>query len=171
MASVITRAMARSMARQTGELELLDELFLQGLAVLVAEIAAAVVVARPGGVRGAAGLLAPGLVGDLHLRLFALVARGAVAVELRVLFLGRVFARAIRARRRAISTDVSRVSSSGLEHDIGLEGLPDMRLQVERGELQQPNRLLQLRRHGELLADAKLQTWLQHFSFGSKPTV
>ena len=32
------------------------------------------------------------------------------------------------------------------------------------GKLQQPDRLLQLRRHGQLLADAKLQTWLQHNS-------
>ena len=34
--------------RELGELELLDELLLQGLAVLVAEVAAAVVIARPG---------------------------------------------------------------------------------------------------------------------------
>ena len=39
-----------------------------------------------------------------------------------------------------------------------------MGLQIERGELQQPDGLLQLRRHGELLADTELQTWLQHGS-------
>jgi hypothetical protein len=44
-------------------------------------------------------------------------------------------------------------------------------LQVQGWQLQQPDRLLKLRRHGELLADAKLQTWLQHSSFKSKPTV
>ena len=71
MASVITRAMARSMGLKLGELELLDQLFLQRLGMLVAEVAAAVVVARPGAVRGSARLLAPGLVGDLHLGLFA----------------------------------------------------------------------------------------------------
>ena len=37
--------------RELGELELLDELLLQRLAVLVAEVAAAVVIARPGGIR------------------------------------------------------------------------------------------------------------------------
>ncbi len=46
-----------------------------------------------------------------------------------------------------------------------------MRLQVERWQLQQPDGLLQLRGHGQLLADAKLQTWLQHIAFQSKPTV
>ena len=58
-----------------------------------------------------------------------------------------------------------------LEHHIGLERLTNVRLQIEGRQLQQPNGLLQLRRHRELLADAKLQTWLQHSSFRSKPTV
>ena len=46
-----------------------------------------------------------------------------------------------------------------------------MGLQIQRGQLQQPDGLLKLRRHRELLADAKLQTWLQHSSLRSKPTV
>jgi hypothetical protein len=46
-----------------------------------------------------------------------------------------------------------------------------MRLQIERGQLQQSDGLLQLRRHRQLLAYAKLQTWLQHEFLSSKPTV
>jgi hypothetical protein len=45
----------------------------------------------------------------------------------------------------------------GLEHHIGFEQLADVSLQFERGQLQQPDRLLQLRCHCQLLAKAKLQ--------------
>jgi len=44
----------------------------------------------------------------------------------------------------------------GLEHEVGVERLLDLRAQFERGQLQQPYRLLQLRRHRELLAESKL---------------
>ena len=167
---------------QFGEFQLLYELFLQGLTVLVAEIAAAIIVSRPGGIRRTARLFAPCLVRDLHFRLFALIARGAVAVEFSVLFLGRRFIESALVAAHLVAHLAAHGVAGyfqralqgllvGLEHDIGLEGLAYMSLKVERGELQQPYRLLQLRRHGELLADAKLQTWLQHISIRSKPTV
>ena len=56
--------------RKLGQFQLLDQLLLQGLAVLIAEIAAAIIIARIGSVGGAAGLFAPSLIGDLHFRGF-----------------------------------------------------------------------------------------------------
>jgi hypothetical protein len=153
--------------RKIGEFELFDELFLQRLSVLVAEVAAAVIIARPRSVRGSAGLFAPGLVRDLHFGFFTLFGGGGIAVELGILLVDRsLFALAHDIRLRIQGEFILR-----LEHHVGLERLPDVRLQIERGQLQQPDGLLQLRRHGELLANAKLQTWLQHSSFRSKPTV
>ena len=160
--------------RELGELELLDELLLQRLPVLVAEVAAPVL-AGPGTVRGAARLLAPRLVGDLDLGLLALIGGGdGVTVELGVLLLDRrrLFARALgRGLERRIERGIERELVLGLEHHVGLEGLAHVGLQIERGELQQPDGLLQLRRHGELLADTELQTWLQHGYSRSKPTI
>ncbi len=156
---------------QLGEFQLFDELFLQGLTMLVAEIAAAVVIAGPGSIRRTAGLLSPGLVRDLHLGFFALLGGSVVAVQFGVfLFDGQVFALARVFAQHRFAQRLRRLFF-GLEHHIGLERLADMRLQIERGQLQQPDGLLQLRRHGELLADAKLQTGLQHSSFRSEPTV
>jgi len=43
-----------------------------------------------------------------------------------------------------------------LEHDVRLQRLLDLGLQLERGELQQADRLLQLRRHRQMLAEAEL---------------
>ena len=45
----------------------------------------------------------------------------------------------------------------GLEHDVRLEQLADVRLQLDRRQLQQPDRLLQLRGHGQLLTQLQLQ--------------
>ncbi len=145
---------------QLGEFQLLDELLLQRLAVLVAEITAAIVIAGPGSVGRPAGLLAPRLVGNFDLRSFALLRRRADAVQ-RGIFL-------IQPNRQFFAV-AHRIGHLGLvlalEHHIGLERLAHMGLQVERRQLQQPDRLLQLRGHGQLLTDAKLQTWLQHISF------
>jgi len=111
-------------------------------------------------------LFAPGFIRDFHLGFLALIGGRVVAVEFGIFLLGReVLALTHHVRRRI------RGFLLGLEPDIGLERLADMGLQVERGQLQQSDRLLQLRRHGELLADAKLQTWLQHSSVRSKPTI
>ncbi len=143
-----------------GQFQLFDQLLLQGLAVLIAEIAAAIVIAGIVSVGGAAGLFAPGLIGDLHLGGFALIRRRADAIQFGIFLIEpnrQFFALARRIRRLRLFL--------ALQHHVGLEGLADMRLQVERRKLQQSNRLLQLRRHGQLLTDAKLQTWLQHISF------
>ena len=50
----------------------------------------------------------------------------------------------------------------GLEHHVGLERLQHLRLQLERRQLQQPDGLLQLRRHRQLLAEPELQAGLHH---------
>ncbi len=44
-----------------------------------------------------------------------------------------------------------------LEHHVRIQRVLDFRLQIERRHLQQPNGLLQLRRHRELLPDSQLQ--------------
>ncbi len=49
-----------------------------------------------------------------------------------------------------------------LQHDVGLEELADMRLQLEGGQLQEPDRLLQLRGHRQLLTQLELQGGFQH---------
>jgi len=115
-------------------------------------------------------LFAPGLVGDFHFGFVALIDRRGVAVEFGIYFCRRHILALAHEVGRRVQGRVHRVVF-GFEHDIGFERLAHMRLQVERGKLQQSDGLLQLRRHGQLLADAKLQTWLQHSSFKSKPTV
>ena len=49
-----------------------------------------------------------------------------------------------------------------LEHDIAFEQLADVRLQLEGGQLQQPDGLLQLRGHGQRLTQPELQGGFQH---------
>ena len=49
-----------------------------------------------------------------------------------------------------------------LEHHIALEQLADVRLQLECGQLQKPDRLLQLRGHRQLLTQLQLQGRFQH---------
>ena len=43
-----------------------------------------------------------------------------------------------------------------LQHEVRLQRLLDLELQVQRRQLQQADGLLQLRRHGELLTEAKV---------------
>jgi hypothetical protein len=113
--------------RQLGQFELFDELFLQGLAVLIAEIAAAIVFAGPRRIGWPAGLFPPRLVRDFHLGFFALIAGRGVAVEFGIFFLDRrVLALAHGIRRRIERKFVLR-----LEHDVGLERLTDVRLQIQ----------------------------------------
>ena len=50
----------------------------------------------------------------------------------------------------------------GLEHHVALEQLADVRLELERGQLQKPDRLLQLRGHRQLLTQLQLQRRFQH---------
>ena len=49
-----------------------------------------------------------------------------------------------------------------LEHDVALERLADVRLQVECGQLQKANRLLELRGHRQLLTQPELQRRFEH---------
>ena len=98
--------------------------------MLIAEIAAAVVIARPRCIRGAAGLLAPGLIGDFYFGFFALLAGGAVAVQFGVFLV--LYLRRFLTLAHSLAQEIAGFLFS-FEHDVGFEGLPDMRLQVEGG--------------------------------------
>jgi hypothetical protein len=52
----------------------------------------------------------------------------------------------------------------GLQHHIGFERLADLRLEFQDRQLQQADGLLQLRGHGQLLAESELQGGLEHSS-------
>ena len=49
-----------------------------------------------------------------------------------------------------------------LEHHVRFQQLADVRLQLERGQLQEPDGLLQLWGHGQLLTQLQLQRGFQH---------
>ena len=49
-----------------------------------------------------------------------------------------------------------------LEHDVALEKFADMRLKLERGQLEESDGLLQLRGHRQLLTQPELQRRFQH---------
>ena len=119
---------------QFRQVQLLEQLFLQGLAVFIAQIGVAIVIAGPGRIGNACRLLSPGLIGNLDFGLFALIAFGhGVAAELDIFFLcdrGFEVAQGFRSER------VGGQFVLGLEHDVGFEGLANMRLQVKRGKLQ-----------------------------------
>ena len=70
------------------------------------------------------------------------------------------------AARSAVSTaskvPVPSALVHGLEHHVRLEQLADVGLQLEGGQLQEPDRLLQLRGHGQLLTQLQLQRRFQH---------
>ena len=53
-------------------------------------------------------------------------------------------------------------SSSASSMTLRLERFLDLRLQLEHGQLQQLDRLLQLRRHRQLLTELELQGRLEH---------
>ncbi len=107
-----------------------------------------IVVAVPGGLGRADALLAPTLVQDLY---------GA--------FLGAL-------RDLGLRDFHSLEQTGGLgffhrfEHHIGLEQLPDMGLELECGQLQKPNCLLQLRGHRQGLTQLELQGRFQHGDTG-----
>ncbi len=72
-----------------------------------------------------------------------------------------MFRRLRRRRFEIIGTGAQRLEARGavgfllgLEHDVGFEQFADVRLQFERRQLQQPDRLLQLRGHCQLLTKA-----------------
>ena len=82
-------------------------------------------------------------------------------------------ARRSRARRLRISTASKTPVASRLfdrlEHDVALEQLADVGLQLERGQLQEADGLLQLRGHRQLLTQLELQGRFQHGGVGAGP--
>jgi hypothetical protein len=69
------------------------------------------------------------------------------------------------SRSAAVTTTQGAVGSlppHRLEHHIGFEELADVRLQLKSRQLQEPDRLLQLRGHRELLTQLQLQRRFQH---------
>ena len=65
----------------------------------------------------------------------------------------------------ALGVVPSRAFFLGLQHQVGFEGLLDLLLEFKRGQLQQLDSLLQLRRHGQVLAQSKLDRGLHSVSF------
>ncbi len=120
-------------------LELPDQVVLQRVAALVLDLELAVAGAGPGSFRFGGGRFGP-FVADLD---HGLGLPGRVVVG-RVVLLGldQLFER--RSRFDVVV---------GLEQHVALERLLHLCLQLERGQLQQPDGLLQLRRHRQLLAD------------------
>src|SRR5690606_15863302 len=138
-------------------LELPHEMFLKGLAARRREILRFVAVPGPrrfGWTRDVR--LAPiGIVDQIDF----LVAIDYLRIRLRRRLIGFEFRLECRIARLQASCFVLR-----LEHDVRFERLADLRLQLEYRKLQQANRLLELRRHRELLAEFELQGWLEHSS-------
>ena len=93
----------------------------------------------------------------------------AVAVEFfAALFLAIVFVGRRGFGRRGVAVDrrfarrifvlraIFGVGFRQFEQRVGLQRLTQLHLQLDAGQLQQPDRLLQLRRQGELLMEAEL---------------
>src|SRR6185437_15215094 len=137
------------------QLELPEQILLQGLTRRIGELLLAVIViAAPGGFRGSDTLIAPALIEHLdgalprgRRRLDRLGGRGILEGAGLETFLVPIIHR--------------------LEHHIGLEELTDVRLQLESGQLQEPDRLLQLRGHRQLLTQLELQRGFQHAGTGT----
>ena len=70
--------------------------------------------------------------------------------------------RLARGRDLVERGEVDRVVLLLLEHDVGLERLHHLCLQLEHGQLQQLDGLLQLRGHRKLLTELELQGRLEH---------
>ena len=73
-----------------------------------------------------------------------------------------VCCRLARGRDLVERGEVDRIVLFLLEHDVGLERLQHLRLQLEHGQLQQLDGLLQLRGHRKLLTELELQGRLEH---------
>jgi hypothetical protein len=155
----------RELARfELGQLQLPQQVVLQRLAGGISEfLLALVIVVVPRGFRGADTLFAPALVDHLDgvvflaaLRRFGLLAL-ANPIEV-VLLVGRDRGVTVSGFERPGALGILR----GLEHHICFEQLANVSLKFEGGELQEPDRLLQLRGHGQLLTQLELQRGFQH---------
>ena len=137
--------------RELRQLELPQKMFLQRLAGGVGEfLLPVIVIAAPGGVGRSDAALAPALIQHLD---------GALARSFRGGF-GR-FRRRRVLQRRGVEAFLMAIVHR-LQHDVGLEEFADMRLQLEGGQLQEPDGLLQLRGHRQLLTQPELQRGFQH---------
>ena len=122
----------------------------QRLAALVGEVALALlVVLGAAGIAAGAGAVGPGLVDDLDLDAAFVLGH-------------RLRGRGHRRERGAELDLVIGVGLLLLEHDVALEHLGEVRLQVERRHLQEADGLLQLRRHRQRLTQLELQRLLEH---------
>jgi hypothetical protein len=130
--------------REIRVFELRDQVILQRYLRVVGNFSRALVVVAPG--IGAGAALAPGVFddfgfdGDFGLRL------GIDALLFRH-----------RMRFECFEGAGGLVFVDRLEHDIAFELFADVRLQLQCRHLQEANRLLQLRGHGELLTQLQLQ--------------
>jgi hypothetical protein len=132
---------------EAAHLELPDQVLVQVALALVAELERAVIVVLGAAIAGGRGGLGPRI---LHLD-HDLVARRGLLVVL-----------ALR-RGRVDRGEVERLLVLlGLEHHVALERLEHLGLELEHGQLQQPDGLLELRRHRQLLTELELQGRLEH---------
>ena len=147
----MARAIASCARLELRQLQLPEQVFLQGLAGRIGEfLLPVVVVAAPGRLGGADAVLAPAVIQHLDRR-----SRAASSGDSSGSGVAGVLQRAaVEALLMAI---VHR-----LEHHVGLEQLADVRLQLQGGQLQEPDRLLQLRGHRQLLTQLELQGGFQH---------
>ena len=131
---------------QAGELQLPHQVILQRLTAGVGVfLLALVLVAAPGGFGRSHAVLAPAVVEHFDRAL-----RGALRGPG---LLGGGHQHLERAGALGLV---------GLEHHVRLQQLADVRLELERRQLEEPDRLLQLRGHGQLLTQLQLQRGFQH---------
>ena len=131
---------------ELAHLELPDQVLVQVAFAFVAELEGAVVVVlRAAVARGRRGFRPRVLHLDDDLVRF---------LALAVIVVAAAFALALAFRRRLVEgTQVELLVLLGLEHDVRLEGFLNLGLELEHGQLQQPDGLLELRRHRQLLTE------------------
>ncbi len=135
---------------EAADLELPDQVLVQVAVAVVGEFERAIVVVLGSAVARRRGGLGPRVL-HLHHDFVGLRAVGLAVVS--------VFA---GGRRLVERREVDLFFLLGLQHHVAFEGFLELRLEFEHGELQQPDRLLQLGRHRQLLAELELQGRLQH---------
>ena len=142
---------------EPAELELPQQVLVQGLAAPVRQLHRAVVIAVPGSRLGGRGTVALPVVGRGFGGLAVRVGVGRCECRLAE----RLFSNVRRAgahlvRFRLQGDALQRLDLVavvlGFEHHVLFERLPNLLLQLQRRQLQQADCLLQLRSHGELLA-------------------
>ena len=131
---------------ELADLQLPDQVLVQVEVAFVGELERPVVVVLGTPLAAGRNRIGPGV---LHLDDDLLLLRGVL-----------VFARLGRARLEG--GDLDGLVLLGLQHHVRLERLLHLCLQLEDRQLQQLDRLLQLRRHRQLLTDLQVQGGLEH---------